>query len=117
MSVDSERSLICDISRLGNHLIKQQNTEQQNYSQHDVTELAVFLTKQQKMSRQLNDLILSTRDIEVLLNNYTVNNVTLQAVVSYINTVELVMHHQYTLRKILQCLSSENRVRSLHTEA
>ena len=46
MKLDSESSLICYISKLENHLIQQQNSEQQKNSQQDVTELAVFLTKQ-----------------------------------------------------------------------
>ena len=45
MKIDGEGSLICDMSKLENHLIQQQNSEQQNFSQHDVTELTVFLTK------------------------------------------------------------------------
>ena len=46
MSVDDEASLICDISKLGNHLKQQQSTQEQNYMQHDVIELTAFVTKQ-----------------------------------------------------------------------
>ena len=97
MSVDSEGSLICDISRLENHLIHQQNTQQQNYSQHDVTELTEFLTKQSYPTP--NCLFTHHMEIKALLSNHTVNDVTLQAATEfYINTVvELVEHHHRTL--------------------
>ena len=47
MSVDSEGSLICDISRLENHLIQQQNTQQQNYSQQKTGCGVTYLYRQQ----------------------------------------------------------------------
>ena len=65
MKIDGEGSLICDMSKLENHLIEQQNSEQQNYSQHDVTELTVFLTK--RLHRSQNAL---SGDIRVLLDNH-----------------------------------------------
>ena len=112
MKIDSEGSLICDMSKLENHLIQQQNSEQQNYSQHDVTELTVFLTKHRNPTSKPG-----YRDIRVLLDNHTANDVTLLApAVFYINPEELVIHHHHILRMILQCLSSEDRVRLLRTE-
>ena len=112
MKIEGECSLICDMSKLENHLIQQQNSEEQNYSQHDVTELTVFLTKQS--NKTSNSLL---RDITVLLDNHTVNDVTLQAAaVFYINSYELLVHHPHILRMIQQCLSSEDRVRLLLTE-
>ena len=114
MKIDSECSLICDMSKLENHLIQpsQQNSEQQNYSQHDVTELTVFLTK--RSNKTPNSLY---EDIRVSLDNSTVNDVTQQAAaVFYINPEELVRHHPHILRMILQCLSSEDRVRLLHID-
>ena len=83
MSVDSAGTLICDISRLENHLIHQQNTQQQNYSQHDVTELTEFLTKQSYPTP--NCLFTHHMEIKALLSNHTVNDVT------------LVEHHHRTL--------------------
>ena len=112
MKIDGEGSLICDMSKLENHLIQQQNSEQQNYSQHDVTELTVFLTKQS--TKTPNSLY---KDMRVLLDNHAVNDVTLQAAaVFYIKPDELVKHHHNILRMILQCLSSEDRLRLLHTK-
>ena len=106
MGVDSESSLICDISRLGIHLIQQQNTQQQNYSINDVTALTAFLTKHSY----------HYCDIRVLLNNHTVNDVSPQTAEFYINTEELVKQHSHILRMVLQCLSSEDRLRLLHTK-
>ena len=111
MKIDSEGSLICDMSKLENHLIQQQNTEQQNYRQRDVTELTVFLTKHRNPTSKPG-----YRDIGVLLDNHTVDDVTLlSAAVFYISPGKLV-NHQHTLRTIIQCLNSEDRVRLLHTK-
>ena len=110
MKIDRESSKICDMSKLENHLIQQQKTEQQNYSQCDATELTGYLTKQSNKTPEAE-----YRDIRVLLDNHTVNNVTPQAAatVLYINPGELVQLHHHILIMILQCLSSEDRVRLL----
>ena len=115
MKIDGEVSIICDMSKLENHLI-QQKTEQQNYSQHDVTELKEFLTKQPNQTPAATP---DTEywDIRVLLENHTVNDVTLQTLaVFYINPEELVKQHHHILRMILQSLGSEDRMRLLHTK-
>ena len=112
MKIDDDGSLICDMSKLENHLIQQQNSEQQNYSQHDVTELTVFLTEHKTQDSPFVY-------IRVLLDNHTVNDVTLQAAaVFYISAYELGKHHHHPniLRMILQCTRSEDRVRLLHTQ-
>ena len=85
MKIDGEGSLTCDMSKLENHLIQQQNTEQQNYSQLDVTELTVFLTKQSNPTSKPE-----YRNIRVLLDNHTLNDGTLHAAWFYINSRELV---------------------------
>ena len=52
----------------------------------------------------------------MLLDNHTVDDVTLQsAAVFYINPEKLVKHH-HALRMTLQCLNSEDRVGLLLTE-
>ena len=88
MKIDSEGSLICDMSKLENHLIQQQNSEQQKYSQHDVTELTVFLTKQVYPTPNTPKPVFW--DIRVSLDNHTVNDGTLHAAWFYINSRELV---------------------------
>ena len=103
MSVDSEGPLICDIRRLGNHLI-----QQHNYRPQDVTELTEFLTKQSYRTPTNFQLTpyMYKEDIRLLLNNHTVNDVTLQGAAEfYINTGKLVKHHHHMLRIILQCLT------------
>ena len=109
VSLGNEGSLICDISRLGIHLI-----QPQNYSQYDVTELTAFLNKQIYPTPTRD---FWCRDITVPLNNYTVNDVTVQAAVCYINSKELMMEDRpHLLRMMLHCLRRENRVRLLHYE-
>ena len=112
MKIDSEGSLICDMSKLENHLVQQQNTEQQNYRQRDVTELKEFLTKQSNKTPKTE-----YRDIRVSLDNHTLYDGTLHAAWFYINSRELVEHHHHNIvGMILQCLSSKDRVRLLHTK-
>ena len=91
MKKDGEVSLICDMSELENHLI-----HQQNYSQQAVTKLIVFLAKQPNKSETS-----LWRDIRVLLDNHTVDDVTLQsAAVFYINPGELVQLHHHNIDNV-----------------
>ena len=95
MKIDSEGSLICDMSKLENHLVQQQNTEQQNYRQRDVTELKEFLTEQPNRTPEAE-----YRDISVSLDNHTVNDGTLHAAWFYINSRELVKHHHHNIDNV-----------------
>ena len=62
MKIDSEGSLTCDMSKLEDHLI-----QQQNYRQGDVANLTVFLTNQ---TIETQDFWLT--DIRILTNDHSV---------------------------------------------